>query len=209
MQVEQPAELGARVRVVVDPQVGRDVVETAVPGAVADHQQGGGLPAATVAAREVTGPQGGQQPAAEDGLVGGGRPTTRCIAASTSGPASTLPCMLTPRPTRSPAQGRHASPVCAAALPSRSTRPTCRWAAASSSSTIRSRATSAVAPSSSRDRASPFQATFASAWVATAPMPATAAGTTDPTARNFEATATPHDSPSSERATMEKVMRTP
>src|SRR6476659_8855115 len=39
-----------------------------------------------------------------------------------------------------------------------------------------------------------------------APTCATAAGTTAPTARNFEATATPHDSPSVERATMENVM---
>ena len=42
--------------------------------------------------------------------------------------------------------------------------------------------------------------------VAIAPMPATAAGTAEPTARNLEATATPHDSPSAERATIEKVM---
>ena len=34
----------------------------------------------------------------------------------------------------------------------------------------------------------------------------TAAGTADPTARNLEATATPQDSPSAERATIEKVM---
>src|SRR3954452_5973621 len=40
-----------------------------------------------------------------------------------------------------------------------------------------------------------------------APTPATAAGTAEPTARNLEATATPHDSPSAERATIEKVMR--
>src|SRR6476646_3737878 len=39
-----------------------------------------------------------------------------------------------------------------------------------------------------------------------APTCATAAGTTAPTARNLEATATPHDSPSVERATMENVM---
>ena len=36
--------------------------------------------------------------------------------------------------------------------------------------------------------------------------PATAAGTAAPTARNLEATATPQDSPSVERATMENVM---
>ena len=47
------------------------------------------------------------------------------------------------------------------------------------------------------------------AWVATAPIPATAAGTGEPTARNLEATATPQDSPSSERATIEKVMAAP
>jgi hypothetical protein len=41
--------------------------------------------------------------------------------------------------------------------------------------------------------------------VAIAPIPATAAGTAAPTARNFEATATPQDSPSAERATIENV----
>ena len=39
-----------------------------------------------------------------------------------------------------------------------------------------------------------------------APTPATAAGTADPTARNFEATATPHDSPSADLATIENVI---
>src|SRR6478609_8046783 len=39
-----------------------------------------------------------------------------------------------------------------------------------------------------------------------APIPATAAGTADPTARNLEATATPQDSPSSDLATIENVM---
>src|SRR3954471_24777064 len=39
-----------------------------------------------------------------------------------------------------------------------------------------------------------------------APTPATAAGTADPTARNFDATATPHDSPSADLATIENVM---
>jgi hypothetical protein len=37
-------------------------------------------------------------------------------------------------------------------------------------------------------------------------MPATAAGTAEPTARNLDATAMPQDWPSSERATIEKVM---
>lgn len=47
---------------------------------------------------------------------------------------------------------------------------------------------------------------LASAWVAMAPTPAAAAGTAEPTARNLEATATPQDSPSSDRATIEKVI---
>ena len=48
---------------------------------------------------------------------------------------------------------------------------------------------------------------MASAWVAMAPTPATAAGTAEPTARNFEATAIPQDSPSADLATIENVMR--
>src|SRR5688500_4660620 len=39
-----------------------------------------------------------------------------------------------------------------------------------------------------------------------APMPAAAAGTALPTARTLEATATPHDVASAERATIENVM---
>src|SRR5512142_741121 len=46
---------------------------------------------------------------------------------------------------------------------------------------------------------------FASACVATAPAPARAHGTTEPTARNFEATATPRSPVSGSRATIEKV----
>jgi len=41
--------------------------------------------------------------------------------------------------------------------------------------------------------------------VATAPTSADAAGTAAPTARNFDATATPADNPSALRATIEKV----
>ena len=59
--------------------------------------------------------------------------------------------------------------------------------------------------------------TTAARRVATAPATrslsaaaaSTAAGTADPTARNFDATATPHDSPSADRATIEKVIDGP
>ena len=45
VEVEQPGQLGDRVGVVVDPQVDGDVVEAAVPGALADDEQRGRLPA--------------------------------------------------------------------------------------------------------------------------------------------------------------------
>jgi hypothetical protein len=46
---------------------------------------------------------------------------------------------------------------------------------------------------------------FAIACVATAPAPARAQGTIEPTARNFDWTATPRASVSGSKATMEKV----
>jgi hypothetical protein len=46
---------------------------------------------------------------------------------------------------------------------------------------------------------------LASACVATAPTPARAHGTTEPTARNLDWTATPRESVSGSKATMEKV----
>src|SRR5919109_2601514 len=50
-------------------------------------------------------------------------------------------------------------------------------------------------------------ATFAHACVATAPTPASAHGTTDPAARNFDATATPHSARARSQATTENVER--
>jgi hypothetical protein len=60
--------------VVVDPQVDGDVVEPAVPGALADHQQGRGLPPPTVAAGPVTCLQHGQEPAGQQRLVSAALP---------------------------------------------------------------------------------------------------------------------------------------
>src|SRR5262245_30061505 len=46
---------------------------------------------------------------------------------------------------------------------------------------------------------------FAADWVATAPTPASAHGTTLPTAKNFEATATPRSPLAGSKPTIEKV----
>jgi hypothetical protein len=50
---------------------------------------------------------------------------------------------------------------------------------------------------------------LASACVATAPTPARAHGTTEPTARNLDWTATPNESVSKSKAAMEKVATIP
>jgi len=50
-------------------------------------------------------------------------------------------------------------------------------------------------------------ADLAKDWVATAPTPARAHGTTAPTDRNLEATATPHSPVAGSAATMENVRR--
>src|SRR6266498_4873061 len=47
------------------------------------------------------------------------------------------------------------------------------------------------------------------AWVATAPSPARPHGTAEPTARNFEATAIPHDAEEESNPTIEKVIAPP
>jgi hypothetical protein len=49
------------------------------------------------------------------------------------------------------------------------------------------------------------KAVLAKDWVATAPAPTAAHGTTEPTARNFDATATPISPARKSTATMEKV----
>jgi hypothetical protein len=59
-------------------------------------------------------------------------------------------------------------------------------------------------PAASNARPSAAYDTLAMAWVAMAPTPRRAAGTTEPTAMNLLATATPKASPV--RATIEKVM---
>ena len=74
VQVEQAGELRAGLAVLVDPQVHRDVVHAAVPRLLRHHQQRGRLPAPSVPAGAVPGPQRGEQPAGQLGLVRGGVP---------------------------------------------------------------------------------------------------------------------------------------
>ncbi len=75
-EADQPPELDDRVRVIVDPDVDRPVVEAAVAAAGARHQEHRRLLAAAVAAGGVTGGEGGVQTlgerlpgAAEEGLL--------------------------------------------------------------------------------------------------------------------------------------------
>ena len=63
---------------------------------------------------------------------------------------------------------------------------------------------SALPCSSSASTFGPYAATPA-AWVATAPTPAFAQGTTEPTARNFDCVATPHWPASRSQAQIEYV----
>src|SRR3954452_20515804 len=117
-----------------------------------------------------------------------------------------LPWMATPGPVTPPAQSRQSAPVYVAAPPAASTIPACRSARLSSASVSSSSTCCAVRPWASRSRPRVLYDRLGSDWVATAPTCARAAGTAAPTAKNFEATATPHDSPSSDRATIENVM---
>ena len=100
----------------------------------------------------------------------------------------------------------HSEPVKDAAPPVASTIPSCRWARPSSAPVREATASLAVAPPLSRARPSAPYSGFAWAWVATAPTPARADGTTAPTAGNLEATATPQSPRSGSQATIENVM---
>ena len=91
MRSSSRASSPARVGVVVDAQVDGDVVEAAVPGPVADHEQRRGLPAAPVAAGLVAGLQRGQQPPGERRSSGLLASQASSIASTTSGPTRMLP----------------------------------------------------------------------------------------------------------------------
>src|SRR4051794_19341675 len=84
------------------------------------------------------------------------------------------------------------------------------WRASRPSSSEVSRSTASAAESPSRRSAKPFgpYRGFAYACVAIAPTSGSAHGTTEPTARNFDCTATPHCFASRSQATIEYVATT-
>ena len=96
----------------------------------------------------------------------------------------------------------HSDPVCAAARPSVSTTPSWRIAARSSPP-VRD-ATTSAADCPARSISSPIgpKLMFTEAWVAIAPTPASSHGTTGPTLRKCDWTATPKRPVSGSRATM-------
>src|SRR5450756_2133262 len=89
-------------------------------------------------------------------------------------------------PVRPPAQAKHERPVWVADAPWASTMPTWRCSRRRSASTSVASAPVAVAPPARSARPSGPNPTLAYDWVAIAPTPARAHGTTDPTARNLD-----------------------
>src|SRR3954471_9278302 len=87
--------------------------------------------------------------------------------------------------------------------------PSCRSVRSASAAVSRSTVSVAVAPAASSASPSGPYATFANDWVATAPTPARAHGTTAPTARNFDCTATARSPVAASRATIENVIGWP
>ena len=119
-----------------------------------------------------------------------------------------FPWQAWPLPVNDAACSKHSFPVNEAARPEASTIPACRVSRLSSSDSSRSRVDWGSSPSAKRS--SPRGPNVASAkdWVATAPSPPRAHGTTAPTARNFDCVATPTSLASGSAATMENVMNT-
>src|SRR5207253_9037425 len=92
--------------------------------------------------------------------------------------------------------------------PSPSTTPTCRSSRPSSPAVRMSIVSWADFPSRSSARPSGPYRGFAYDWVAIAPTCGSAHGTTEPTARNFDCTATPHCEADRSHATIEYVATT-
>src|SRR5689334_9710560 len=117
--------------------------------------------------------------------------------------------MAYPFPETPPAQAKHPVPENVTEPPFASTRPTCLSSLSGSSSNNRSSVSCAESPVPSRARPRGPKDVLANDWVATAPTPACAHGTTAPTAGNFDATATPQAPSSRSLATIENVMIVP
>jgi len=129
------------------------------------------------------------------------------MAAMVDSETRMFPWTATPGAVTPPAQGKQWVPLKVADCPCRSTMPTCRLWASGSRAIKRSMTVSGAMPSASIARPSGPWLVLAYDWVAIAPTPPLAQGTTAPAARNFEATATPHSPEVASAATMEKVLR--
>ena len=107
VEVEQPAELGHRVRVVVDPQVDEDVAAAAVPAVGRHDEHRGGLPTAPVAACPVTGQQRARAAGRASGSAGSLPSQADSIASTTSGPVEdvALDRVAVADPRRRPSRG--------------------------------------------------------------------------------------------------------
>ena len=210
-EVQQPAQLGDRVGVVVDPQVGRDVVAAAVPGAVGDHQQRRGLPAAPVAAGVVAGGERGEQPPGQR-LVGRSRPRRAPSPRRPRGRRGCCPGSRTPSPVTPPAQsqaagagvGRRAAVRVDDAEPGGASR-------SSSASVSRVERDRAVAPSSSSERPSARRRGWRPPGSRSRRRRRRRPGRRCRRPGTCEATATPHGIPPCVRPcpTIEKVMARP
>src|SRR5438067_2232966 len=116
-----------------------------------------------------------------------------------------LPWTANPAPTRCPAQSLHSAPVNAAARPSAVTIPSCLVSRPGSPASTVSSAASGVEPRCSCSSASRPKTATPAACVATAPTPAHAHGTTEPTEKYFDWTAHPTSPLWRSAATIEKV----
>ena len=201
-QVKQPPSSADRVGVVVHPEVDPAVVAAAVPAALPDHEERRRLAAAPVAPGGIGRGKTGHQQLRER---------------ETSG----LERVRQPVDHRGPREDVALGRVVAAGSPARPGeagasrvvgRPPLRvhdtglaLCARPSASTSAASAPCASAPLSRSARPSGPYRTLAYDWVAIAPTPARAHGTTDPTARNLDWTATPRSPVTPSRATMEYV----
>ena len=201
----EPCELRHRLGMVVDPQVDPAVVAAAVAAARPNDEQRRRLPATPVAAGGIARGQRRDEPVRQRARAPRGTPP-----ASRRRPRGRPGCCpgppRRPRSGRRPRRGRprrYASPR----RPAASTIPACRVPRSGSAATRRARASARRDPGCEERQARRARTpTFADACVATAPTPARALGTTEPTARNFDATAIPRSPVEASRATIENVI---
>src|SRR2546427_843047 len=129
------------------------------------------------------------------------------MALTVASPTRMLPWTATWSPVRPPNQGKHSLPVKLAAPPCISTMPTWRFAESGSPAVSRSMTAWGDMPFANRSRPAGPKLVLAYDWVAIAPTPPRAQGTTAPADRNFDATATPHSPAKGSAATMLNVLQ--